>query len=159
MSRKIKKYTQQHRKNFGDIAEHHILNFLSAHGEALHRRNHHYDILFNNLIKIEVKSTQLGILRTGFNVRRVNHGWTTYRDTHSQLADEKYGYYALVLMIDDEVIHFRFLEADKASKNLMNSYDSTMKPRIRFGALYKSMTPKEFLQTIDAIIRKNGGGE
>ena len=149
--KKIRKFDQGHRKRFGDIGEWTIENFLSAHGHLLRQRNHYYDMVFENHFKIEVKSAQLGVLRTGYKVRRVNHGWTLDRESHAELAKENRGYYALVLMIDDEVVHFRFIHAKKALKNLTNCLDYTRKPRIRLGALYTALTPKEFLEEVEKI--------
>lgn len=159
MPRRLKQYGQKHRHAFGELAEVHVRDYLSAHGETKHLRRLHYDLLFERLIHIEVKATQLCIIRTGYNVRRVNHGWTLYEYNHRLLCEEPHGFYALALMIDKDIIHFRFLPAKQASVNLTNSPDSTYKPRIRFGALYKSMTPEAFIATALKIKEKADGTE
>jgi hypothetical protein len=140
------KFNQSHRTDFGYIAEHHVLEALSAHGRIDRERCWHFDFLFMGNVHVEVKSAQLGIFRTGFGVRRVNHGWTIYRDRHSKLLQEPHGFYALVLMLGPEVLCVRFLPASDATGNLCNSMDSTMKPRIRLGALYNALKPCEFIQ-------------
>jgi len=149
--KRIKKYRQKHRTSFGYIGESFVETLLSAHGEVLRSKQWHYDLIFNNRFKVEVKSTQLGIVRTGFNVRRVNHGWTLYADRHQELLKEDNGFYALVLMIDKDILCVRFMEAAKATKHLNNSLDYTKKPRVRLGALYKAMKPKDFLQLCEKL--------
>jgi hypothetical protein len=124
---------------------------LGDHGSVERSKHYHFDMLFVGCVKVEVKATQLGVVRTGFNVRRVNHGWTVYSDRHSALVKESYGYYALVLMVDSDILCVRFIEACKALSHLNNSMDSTGKPRIRLGALYHAMKPEEFFRVCEGI--------
>ena len=152
MVKRFRRYNQKHRSKFGYDAESYVEKLLSGHGLVERSKQWHYDMLFMGRIKVEVKAAQLGNVRTGFKVRRVNHGWTIYKDKHATLLQEEHGYYALVLMLDTDIICVRFLEAQKAMKHQMNSLDSTGKPRIRLGALYQAMKPEEFFQACDKII-------
>jgi hypothetical protein len=152
VAKKIRKYKQKHRSKFGYDAETYVENLLSSHGTVERSKQWHYDMLFMGRVNVEVKATQLGVIRTGFDVRRVNHGWTIYYDRHDALLKEEHGYYALVLMVDTEIICVRFLEANKAMHHLNNSMDSTGKPRIRLGALYQAMKPEQFIRECVKII-------
>ena len=148
---RFRRYKQKHRTKFGYDAETHVERLLGDRGSVERSKQWHYDMLFMGCVKVEVKAAQLGIVRTGFKVRRVNHGWTIYCDRHKALCDEKHGYYALVLMVDADILCVRFIEARKALNHLTNSMDSTGKPRIRLGALYQAMKPEEFFSLCDKI--------
>jgi len=153
MAAKFKRYKQKHRTKFGYDAETYVENMLSSHGLVARSKKWCYDMLFMGCVKVEVKATQLCVIRTGFKeVRRVNHGWTVYGDRHSALMDVEHGYYALVLMLDREILCVRFIEAQKALNHLNNSIDSSGKPRIRFGALYQSMKPERFFRVCKEIV-------
>lgn len=149
--KRTRRYNQSHRKRFGELGENIISNMLSYHGPVEKVNNLHYDIIFRGNIIIEIKTTQLCMLRTGYNMRRMCSGWTIYKRSHEILRDEPNGYYALVLMIDKEPISIRFIHSSEADKHMYNMHINCDKPRIRLGALYSSMTLNEFIAQCDKM--------